>query len=299
MEIHQLRYFTAVAENGSFSLAARRCHVTQPTLSQQILKLERDLGQRLFDRLGRHVALTESGRALLPRAKSILLELEQARHELAPGHAAEHGTLAIGAIPTMAPYAVPLAIQRLARSRPRARVTVREGLTETLLEALVAAEIDLAIVSLPIRDERVHVEKLGDEPLLLAVKRGHPLARRRSARMGDIEGQPAIALHEMHCLGQQVAALCRERQVSPRIVCHATQLATVLSLVGLGLGVSLVPRMCARSAAPAGCQFLNIRDAPPVRAIAAAWNPVRLRPRLSEEFVEHLRAALGTTRLTP
>src|ERR1700758_1352932 len=107
MELHQLRYFCAVAETGSFSRAAERSHVSQPSLSQQIRKLEDELGARLFDRLGRSVRLTDLGNAFLPRARGVLRDLEAARGEVVERKDALSGTVVIGVIPTVAPYLLP------------------------------------------------------------------------------------------------------------------------------------------------------------------------------------------------
>src|SRR5271169_1424041 len=107
MEFHQLRYFCAVADTSSFSRAADRCHVSQPSLSQQILKLESELGGRLFDRLGRSVRLTELGQAFLPRARSVLRELEAARGDVAEPKDSIGGSVTVGVIPTVAPYFLP------------------------------------------------------------------------------------------------------------------------------------------------------------------------------------------------
>src|SRR5688572_26238642 len=106
MELHQLRYFVAVAQGGNFSRAAERCHVSQPSLSQQILKLERQLGQPLFSRLGRRAVLTDAGRLLLDRAMTILANVDDAERRLRAGDPM-HGRLAIGAIPTIAPFVLP------------------------------------------------------------------------------------------------------------------------------------------------------------------------------------------------
>src|SRR5262250_1715680 len=107
MELHQLRYFCAVADTGSFSRAAEQSHVSQPSLSQQILKLEAELGARLFDRLGRSVRLTDAGKTFLPRARAVLHELEAARGDISEGKASVSGHVTVGAIPTVAPYFLP------------------------------------------------------------------------------------------------------------------------------------------------------------------------------------------------
>src|SRR5262249_16873605 len=148
MEIHQLRYFVAVAQAGNFSRAAERCHVSQPSLSQQILKLERRLGQPLFSRLGRRAVLTDAGRMLLDRALSVRATVDAAGRRLRAGDPLDAGRLAIGAIPTIAPYLLPPILKSFVKRCPRVELIVREDVTHHLVSAVVEGELDLAVVAL-------------------------------------------------------------------------------------------------------------------------------------------------------
>src|SRR6516225_10944511 len=134
MEMHQLRYFVAVARTGSFTLAAEQCFVSQPSLSQQIQKLEKSLGQRLFDRLGRRAALTDAGRLLLERAEAILETVEDAERRLRDADDNPGGNLSVGAIPTIAPYLLPLAVPGFLKKYSRVELTIQEDVTQHLLE---------------------------------------------------------------------------------------------------------------------------------------------------------------------
>src|SRR5271154_1211199 len=134
MELHQLRYFCAVAETSSFSRAAEQSHVSQPSLSQQIMKLEDELGARLFDRLGRSVRLTELGTTFLPRARAVLRDLESARNDIVEKKTSITGTISVGVIPTIAPYFLPPILATFLRKWPLARVTVVEEITSLLLD---------------------------------------------------------------------------------------------------------------------------------------------------------------------
>src|SRR5579862_7102185 len=126
MELHQLRYFCAIADTGSFSRAAQQAHVSQPSLSQQIAKLEDELGTRLFDRLGRSVKLTELGETFLPRARAVLRDLESARNDIMEKKTSITGPISVGVIPTIAPYFLPPILATFSRKWPQARVTVVE-----------------------------------------------------------------------------------------------------------------------------------------------------------------------------
>src|SRR6202790_2078982 len=139
MELHQLRYFCAVAETGSFSRAAEQSHVSQPSLSQQILKLEDELGARLFDRLGRSIRLTDVGKTFPPRARAVLRELEAAKGDVVERKDSVGGAICVGAILPVAPYFFPPHLTFLSRRFPQARVTVVEEITPVLLDRLRAS----------------------------------------------------------------------------------------------------------------------------------------------------------------
>src|SRR5260370_32055135 len=140
MEIHRLRYFVAVAQTQSFSRAAERCFVSQPSLSQQISKLEKSLSQRLFDRLGRRVVLTDAGRLLLERAEAILAAVEDTERLLRDRDSVEGGRLTIGVLPTIAPYLLPPALKRFTRLHGEVEVTIHEDVTTQLVAAAAAGE---------------------------------------------------------------------------------------------------------------------------------------------------------------
>src|ERR1700756_3739744 len=147
MELHQLRYFCAVAETGSFSRAAEQSHVSQPSLSQQIMKLEDELGTRLFDRLGRSVRLTDVGKAFLPRARAVLRELEAAKGDVVERKDSVAGSLTVGVIPTIAPYFLPRRLASFTRQFSQAHVTIVEEITPILLDRLRASTADVAVLA--------------------------------------------------------------------------------------------------------------------------------------------------------
>jgi LysR family hydrogen peroxide-inducible transcriptional activator len=278
MEIHQLRYFVSAAEAGSMTLAARRCRVAQPSLSQQIRKLEEGLEVALFDRVGRGIALTEAGRALLPRARRILAEVAETRENLRAEVESGAGRLAIGAIPTIAPYLLPPVLAGLRAEFPGCELVVREDLTANLVEAVVHHELDVAITSTPIDHELVEVEVVGREELLVVAPAAHPLAGIGRLTLDDLREQPTVSLHEMHCLGAQIAGFCARAGVRPDIVCRTTQLATVLEMVRLGLGVSLVPSMAAAGDRSEDRAYLRLTHDTPSREIALVGRVGRTRP---------------------
>jgi LysR family hydrogen peroxide-inducible transcriptional activator len=295
MELHQLRYFVATADAGSISRAAERCNLAQPSLSQQIRRLEDQLGRPLFDRIGRGVMLTEAGHALLPRARRILREVRDAEHQLQDDIDAGRGQLLVGAIPTMAPYVLPAALKSVRRLYPECDLTVREDFTERLVEAVCDHELDCAITSTPIdsgRHDRLTVEVLGREPLLVVVSSSHHLARDESISLPELRAEPTVTLHEMHCLGKQIDGFCQLRKVTRHIVCRTTQLATVLELVRLGLGISIVPAMAARADTSRTCRYLRLKRNEPFREIAMIMRSDRSRSAMMDCLANCVRKAL-------
>jgi LysR family hydrogen peroxide-inducible transcriptional activator len=289
MEMHQLRYFAAVARTGSFSRAAECCHVSQPSLSQQIQKLERGLGQRLFDRLGRRAALTDAGRLLLDRALAILATAEDAERRLRDADDREGGSLSVGAIPTIAPYLLPAALGRFLRQHPRAELTIHEDVTRQLVTAVVAGDVDLAVIALPIDDDRVQAEALFTEPLLLTVPRTHRLARRRRLTVDDFAAERFILLNEMHCLGDQVLSFCNAHGCQPQIACRSAQITTVQSLIALNQGVSLLPAMAHRADRDKRRVYRPLTGDVPRRTIGVIWRRHRYHSPTAERFLVRLR----------
>jgi len=286
MEIHQLVYFVAVAETGGFSKAAKRCNVAQPSLSQQIMKLEQELGQQLFDRLGRTIALTEAGQLLLPRARVILAELQEVKRGLKQEISEGHGRLAVGFIPTIAPFILPGVVKQFVQTFPHAELNVYEDLTDNLVRDLIAGKLDVGIMSSPINNKLISTQELLTEPLLVASSRHHELISKASVRVSELEDFPFIALNEVHCLGEQVQSFGYQQDVDLEIVCHTSQLTTVQSCVALGLGVSLVPLMLAASDTSDQLAYRPVSDVVPQRKIVAASHAGRLPSFLAQQFVE-------------
>lgn len=286
MELHQLRYFVAVAETGSFTRAAGREGVTQPTLSEQVIKLEKALGKRLFDRLGRSVVLTDPGHDLLGRAQAILAAVGEA--ERAVRDSAEGGRLRAGAIPTIAPYLLPAAVTRFAANFPAVRLQLQEDRTERLLADLLAGDLDLGVMALPVRDDRLHVEKLFAEPLVMALPAGHRLASKAEVKLADVVDEPFILLDDVHCFGDQVLSFCRRGGLEPRVVCRGEQIATLLAMVAAGQGVSVVPEMAAGDASP-GRVYRPLGNPTPTRTLCAVWHKQRYRPPSVRAFADTLK----------
>lgn len=296
MEMHQLRYVVAVARTANFSRAAAQCHVSQPSLSQQVLKLEDELGERLFDRLKRAAKLTPSGEAFLRRAVRILEEVDAAKREVADAKVLLRGVMTVGVLPTIAPYLLPEVIIEFTEAFPGVEIVVQEDTTARLLKLALAYEIDFALASQPIPEDRLEVRELFTEELLLALPPGHPLTRKRTISAGDLEKERLIVMKEGHCLGDQVLRFCDRHELHPRISFRTAQLETIQSLVSSGLGISLVPAM----AAPAGRgdlpEYRSLPAPRPQRKIVAVWPKQRPPRRAASEFLKMIVTGIAKSR---
>lgn len=279
MELHQLRYFVAVVEQGSFSRAAARLHVAQPSLSQQIQKLEAELGQPLLDRLPRAIVPTEAGRRFLEHARRILAEVSDAARCVSDCAETLAGRLVIGAIPTIAPALLPRLIRRFARQHPRVTVEIVEEVTDRLLQRLDEGAVDVALISDAHPHTAIHLEALAEEPLRLAVPAAHPLASRTRVRWRDLSDQPALVLDELHCLAGQVEQFCRAAHLRWNVRFRGAHLGTILEMVAGGLGVSLVPEMFRELAEARGCRLIALGEPQPHRRLCLALHNLRYRTR--------------------
>jgi LysR family transcriptional regulator, hydrogen peroxide-inducible genes activator len=293
MEMNQLRYVVAVARAGNFSRAAEQCHVSQPSLSQQIQKLEDELGERLFDRMKRQTKLTPHGEAFVRRAVRILEEAEMAMREASDAKRLLSGTLTIGVLPTMAPYLLPETIGVFARKYPGVEIVVQEDTTAQLLRQLTTYEIDFAFVSDPIEDDRFEIKELFTEELLLALPPGHPLTRKRTVPAAALQGERLIVMREGHCLGDQVLGFCEQRDMKPTVSFRSAQLETIHALVSAGLGLSLIPAMAARIKRPNALEYRSIQSPRPERKILAVWPKQRPLGRAASVFLELMSARFG------
>jgi LysR family hydrogen peroxide-inducible transcriptional activator len=286
MEMHQLRYFVAVARTRNFSRAAEQCHVSQPSLSQQIQKLEDELGERLIDRMKREAKLTVNGETFLHRAVRILDEVDAAKREATEARDLLRGTLTIGVLPTIAPYLLPEVMARFVKAFPGVRLVVQEDTTAHLLSLARTCEIDFALVSRPIRDERLEVRELFSEELMLALPPGHRLAGKRVVNPRDLDGERLIVMKEGHCLGDQVLAFCDQKAVRHGISFRSSQLETIQSLVRAGLGISLIPAMAAQRDRSHVPEYRSFASPKPSRKIIAAWTKHHPLGRAAGEFLK-------------
>jgi len=295
MEMHQLRYAVAVARMGNFSRAAEHCHVAQPSLSQQILKLEEELGERLFERTKREARPTTHGEAFLRRALRILEEVDAAHREAEDAKDLLTGTVTIGVIPTIAPYLLPRAMAAFAKEYPGVEMIVQEETTPRLLKLLHNYEIDFALISPPLEEppgSQLGTMHLLTEELLLALPPDHALTRKKTITPGDLNQEQLIIMKEGHCLGEQVLNFCKSPGIRPQVSFRSAQLETIRSLVCAGMGISLIPAMAAPTAKSSGPVFRSLSPRQPTRSVVAAWPKHRLLGRAATAFLKTVTAQL-------
>lgn len=289
MDSTLLRAFVATADAGALSRAARELGLSQPSLTQQIQRLERHLGAALFTRHGRGVALTAAGQTLYPRARRLLDEVQAAEQAVRREGAEQDQPLRVGAIPTVAPYALPDALRRLRAREPALRVEFREDYSATLARLLHDGALDVAIAAVPYAFEHLDTESLGTDRLMVAVPASHAAARAGRITLAQLRAAPAITLDPAHCLGEQVAGFCASREVLPSVVCRSAQLATVLELVGAEVGVSIVPALAATRHNTPRCAYVPLADHVLQREIVAVWRRDGVRPPAAQAFVDCVR----------
>lgn len=288
MEIHQLRYVAAVARAGNFSRAAEQCHVSQPSLSQQILKLEEELGGPLFHRMKREAKLTPQGEAFLRRAVKILAEVDAAKREASDAQNLLRGQLTIGVLPTIAPYLLPEVLVAFAEKYPGVEIVVQEDTTARLIKLAQTCEIDFALASRPIPEAGMEVKDLFTEELRLALPPGHPLKRKRTVSLDDLENERFIVMKEGHCLGDQVLNFCERRDFKPTINFRSAQLETIQAMVCSGVGVSLIPEMAVQDGRENLPEYRSLPAPRPERKIVAVWPRQRPPGRAAGEFLRQI-----------
>ncbi|MBC8160217.1 MAG: LysR family transcriptional regulator [Roseiflexaceae bacterium] len=292
MELHHLRYFEAVARIGNMTRAAAELLIAQPSLSKQIQALEQSVGTRLFDRVGRRIELTDAGLLLLPYARRVLREVAAARAALRERADLTSGHVAIGAPPTIGARLLPHALATFNMLHHNIELVLHEAGSGPLVRQLLAGEVDLAVVPVP-QIGTAWIE-LFTEELVVAVSPDHPLAGSSSIASAQLANQGFIMFPPSYGLRDRTLQFWREAGLAPRVVLDGGEMATVLRLAAVGLGVALVPRLALDGSE--GLVGLSVRDATLRRTIGLTWHPERqlspaaaaLRTFLTEQLGRNL-----------
>ena len=246
MNLRDLDYICAVADHKHFGRAADSCHVSQPTLSGQIKKLEAQLGVTLFERSHKGIRVTDIGEDIIRIAREAREAAQRIRAAAASAQDPLAGNLSLGLIPTIAPYLIPLFVGKLQKAMPNLSVAYREDITDRLNEAMLKGELDVAILATPPEDKSLAAIKLYREPFWLLFPENHELGKLKAASMKDVKEDDVLLLTEGHCFRDQALSICRPAHKARRQSLRATSLETLINLVASGQGVTLVPALAMR-----------------------------------------------------
>lgn len=281
MTLRELRYLIALADHGHFGRAAEACHVSQPTLSTQLKKLEDYLGVMLFERTNKALHVTPVGQEIVAKARKVITEadaiIRTARQKKGP----LSGPLNVGIIPTLSPYLLPWLLPAIKRAYPDLQLVVHEDLTDYLVERLKSHKLDASLLALPTADPDLETAALFDEPFFFAAPKGHPLTICKTIEESELKKQHLLLLADGHCLRDQALAVCglAEGANSGEVDFRATSLETIRGMVAAGMGCTLLPALAAVDAAAHAIEIrpLAVRAS---RRIGLVWR--RSYPKVGE-----------------
>ncbi len=296
MNMRDYEYAIAVAQERSFSRAAKVCGVSQPTLSGQIRKLERSLGIEIFERDGHTIRITPTGVAILEQARLAMAAVARIGYLAREGTDPLCGPLRIGFIPSVAPYLLPTLLPVLHRALPRAPVSVTEDVTPRLLAAVLDGTLDAAVVATEHEKEGLSEIPLFDEPFLLALPHTHALAQRDRIALGEIDASMLILLADGHCLRDQALSLCADTRTGKNIVAdvRATSLETLLHLVRANMGMTIIQKMAIGHVAMPGILLRELSDPQARRHIRVIHRPFMPRRNALHILAKTIVAAQQT-----
>jgi LysR family hydrogen peroxide-inducible transcriptional activator len=293
VNLRDLAYLVAVADERHFGRAAAASFVSQPTLSTQIKKLERELGVELIERGSRRVMLTPAGEQIVERARNVLREVGVIRQLADQSSDPEAGTVRVGLFPTLGPYLLPHVVPKVRERFPNLELLLFEEKTDEVLARIHDGSLDAGVLAMPIHDDALHVEPLFDEDFVLAVPANHPLAgRHEPVPTSVMADQSVLLLEEGHCLRDQALAVCQLVGAAERNGFRATSLETLRSMVAAGVGVTLLPELAVSPPVPvsADIALVPLRGPAPHRQIAMCWRKSSARrdfmPELARVFGE-------------
>jgi LysR family transcriptional regulator, hydrogen peroxide-inducible genes activator len=297
MELHQLRDFVAVANLGNFHEAAKHCHVAQPSLSRAIQRLEVEVGETLFVRTKRRVTLTPAGQLLYQRAKRIIAEIVEAKREVAETSGLRKGIVSVGVLPTIAPFFLPRAVSQFTEACPGVEIVIHEGTADDLLRLVENCELDLSIVTAPVKDDHLESRELFTEQLLLTVPSNHLLAVKEDVRLVDLDKERFILMKDGPHPGDYIVKFCQDNGVVPQIVLRSSQIETIQSLIMAGLGISLIPQM-AKINGRIPLVYRPLDKPKPTRTVGVVLRKGKPPTRGAGEFLKHLEQTAKAYRET-
>ncbi|MFJ6934513.1 LysR family transcriptional regulator [Streptomyces sp. NPDC101132] len=286
MQFQQLVYFVAVAETRHFTRAAERVHVAQPSLSQQIKALERELGAELFSRARGNIALTDAGEALLPLARRILADAETARVEVQELAQLRRGRVRLGATPSLCTGLLPDVLRSFHDAHPGIELLIEEGGSHDLVRELARGALDLALIALPLPPSAPSlrtVELLTEDLVVVSAESAPPPGGGGELAVADLRAEPMVMFRHGYDLRELTVAACRAEGFEPSFTVEGGEMDAVLGFVRAGLGLAVVPAMVADRAGP-GLRTTRLAGSPLRRTIALAHRTDVAPPRAAREL---------------
>ncbi len=283
MNLRDLKYITAVAELRSFVHAAEKCHISQPTLSTQIKKLEENLGVQLFERNNKKVLPTEAGEKIIASALKISNEVDHIQSLALMAQDPLAGNFSLGAFPTLSTYIFPGLVPVIRKSLPKLRLILIEEKTEFLINKLKQGKIDAALLALPMHEDSLIAEYLFTDDFRLAVAPDNPLAQKKSIKQSELYQQQLLLLDEGHCLRGQALQVCQLNGAEQQDL-RATGLETLRLMVKAGTGITFIPEIAIQQQEADIC-YLAFDDPAPNRKIALVWRKTSARLEIIQTLI--------------
>lgn len=301
MTLTELRYIVAVADERHFGRASQRCHVSQPSLSASIAKLEDELGVKVFERGARGVALTPIGEEVVAQARRALDEALRVVQVAQQGRNPLKGPLRFGVIHTIAPYLLPDLVVGLSRSAPEMPLDIEESTTANLDLLLRSGELDVIVLALPYDPPGIETLALYDEPFRVIVPKGHALARRKNIGASQLDPAQLLLLPSGHCFRDQVLEACSEFSRPPPPGRQGNSLETLRSMVASGAGMTVMPASALMPRhSNSRVAVIDFSEPVPMRRVALAWRRGFARLAAIERVADTIRhLELPVRRLSP
>lgn len=284
MNLRDLQYLVAVADVRNFSQAADKCFVSQPTLSNQIRKLEETLGITLFERNNKRVIPTETGEQIVALARKVLHQVDTMHDVAKSSKDPLAGKFRLGAFPTLSTYIFPTLVPKITASLPQLKLVLIEEKTQQLLERLKRGELDAALLALPIHDDQLEVHTLFDDEFLLATPATHTLAKQKQVTQNHISGEKLLLLEEGHCLRDQALAVCQLAGSEEEQDFRATSLETLRQMVKAGTGITFMPHIAIHPDERDIC-YIPFKKPAPHRTIGLVWRKTSVRRAVIEKIL--------------
>lgn len=285
MNIRDLKYVIAVAELHSFSLAAKRCYVTQPTLSSQIKKLEIELGVPLFERLNKRVILTAVGEKIVLSAMRVIQEVEYIKDISESEKDPLSGRFRLGAFPTLATYIFPKIIKPIKTTMPNLKLILIEDKTVNLIEQLNSGDIDAALLALPVSNDSFNTQELFDDYFRLAVHENHKLAGMTEVDHASLQGINLLLLEEGHCFRDQALEVCNLIGANEEHDFRATGLETLRQMIKAETGITLMPEIAISTDEEDIC-YIPFKEPRPKRTIGLVWRKTLVKTKVIDELIK-------------